>query len=173
MKEYISDVKYVVIDKMTVLSCTMEGSEPEEAVISLMNKLADEYGITPLRQFGFDSPVETELDAMEYRAYEYWLTVSGEDLDKLPSDDEFDYSGNTVTIKDIPGFRYATIRIEDPFSEPFERIPGGWKALVGWLEEHDFKEPDFKPLTDANCLEEVLNIDDSTVMDIFIPVDIC
>ncbi len=173
MHEYLSDVNHVVIDEMTVLSCLIVSGEPEEEVITLMNNLARDYGLTPLRQFGFNVPVESDLYATEHRGYEYWLSLTEDDLAKLPSDKDFDYSGNSIVIKEIPGFRYATIRIADPFTAPFERIPNGWKALVGWLEENNFKNPDFKPCHDANCLEEVLEIDGLTVMDIFIPVDIC
>lgn len=171
MKNYLSDIKYEVIEDMTVLSCTVEGNAPEDEVINLMNKLATVYGINPVRTFGFDSPVEGEQDAMQYRGYEYWLALSVDDVLKLPSKDTFQYEGHSIYIKHIPKLRYATLRISDPFSDPFTRITGGWMHLVKWLEMHDFKEPDFKRCNNANCLEEVKMIDGSIVMDIYIPID--
>ncbi|MCT4661114.1 MAG: helix-turn-helix domain-containing protein [Tissierellales bacterium] len=170
LMEYLSNVKYVTIDKMTVISCTIEGQNPEDEVIALMKKLSSKFDLQPYREFGFDSPVNSTEDAINYRGYEYWLAINNEDIEKLPSSNEFKFENHKVLLKQIPKYRYATIRIQDPFSNPFERIPGGWKALITWLEDHDFKEADFKKCSNANCLEEVLEIDGITVMDIFIPI---
>lgn len=181
MKSYLSDVRYETILPMTVISGVAVGSEPEEQIISLMDRLSETYGITVNRRFGFDSPVEGEQDATQYRGYEYWHVVNAEEIKKLPSE-AFTFEQTDICVKTIPGYRYATLTIDDPFAAPFERIPGGWKALVHWLESHDFK--DFKLRNDAacegglpqsaNCLEEVLMLDedpDKTVMRIFIPTD--
>lgn len=175
MKKYLSDVSYTIIDPMTVLGCTIYGSDPEEQVIELMHQLAKAYNLKPLREFGFDSPVESAEDVINYRGYEFWLAVTEEDLECLPSRETFEWEGHTIVVKDIPAYRYATIRVEDPFSNPFERITGGWKFLVGWLEDHDFAEVDFhNPGLDCkniNCLEEVKEVEGITVMDLYIPVD--
>ena len=172
MKTYLSQVRYEVIEAKTVLSGTAIGSEPEEAIIGLMNQLAGEYVLPVERAFGFDSPVEGSEDVMQLRGYEYWLLVDQAQLEKLPSQEPFDYNGTEVTIKHIPSYRYATLRITDPFSDPFERIGTGWRYLVSWLEDHDFKEPDFQFNPTLHCLEEVKEIDGATVMDIYIPIDI-
>jgi predicted transcriptional regulator YdeE len=99
------------------------------------------------------------------------LSVEKEDLEKLPNPEKFDFEGTEVRVKTIPGYRYATLRIEDPFSNPFERIGTGWQYLVKWLEDHDFKASDFERCHQANCLEEVKEVGGVTVMDIYIPVD--
>lgn len=181
------DVRYEAILPMTVISGVAVGSEPEDQIISLMHRLATQYDIAVQRQFGFDSPVEGDQDATLYRGYEYWLVVQPSELSKLPSP-SFNFEQTTIHTKQIPGYRYATLTIENPFENPFERIPGGWKALVSWLEAHDFKDLDvknqkgdaaspfsdtnFQPFT-ANCLEEVITGDDgtNTVMHIYVPID--
>ncbi|MDW7662721.1 MAG: AraC family transcriptional regulator [Bacillota bacterium] len=170
MKKYLSDVRYEVIESMVVVSGLSVGAEPEEFIIGKMNQLADKYQLNVLRTFGFDSPVDTP-DVTTLRGYELWLSVEKADLEKLPNPEKCDFEGTEVTVKTIPGYRYATLRIEDPFSNPFERIGSGWQYLVKWLEDHDFKASDFERCHQANCLEEVKEVGGVTVMDIYIPVD--
>lgn len=170
MKKYLSDVRYEVIESMVVVSGLSVGAEPEELIIGKMNQLAEHYQLNVLRTFGFDSPVDTP-DVTTLRGYEFWLSVEKADLEKLPNPEKFDFEGTEVTVKTIPGYRYATLRIEDPFSNPFERIGTGWQYLVKWLEDHDFKASDFERCHQANCLEEVKEVGGVTVMDIYIPVD--
>lgn len=181
MKSYLSDVRYETILPMTVISGIAVGCEPEEQIIGLMDRLSEAYGIAVNRKFGFDSPVEGDEDATQYRGYEYWLVVNSEEVSKLPSDG-FNFEQTDICVKHIPGFRYATLTIEDPFAAPFERIPGGWKALVHWLESHDFKDLKDEndgsctvcPPKQAHCLEEVLTVEGDpiqTVMRIYVPID--
>ncbi len=170
MKKYLSDVRYEVIESLVVVSGLSVGAEPEEFIIGKMNQLADKFQLNVLRTFGFDSPVDPP-DVTTLRGYELWLSIEKEDLDKLPDPEKFDFEGTEVTVKTIPGYRYATLRIEDPFSNPFERIGSGWQYLVKWLEDHDFKASDFERCHQANCLEEVKEVGGVTVMDIYIPVD--
>lgn len=171
MKQYLSKVKYDTIDAMTVISGVAVGNEPEDFIIETMHRLAKQYQIEVKREFGFDSPVEGSEDVMQHRGYELWLSVDEEMLSKLPDPESFIFETTQINIKRIPAYRYASLRITDPMSDPFERISTGWRFLVSWLEDHDFKEPDFKFNQNANCLEEVKVVDDILVMDIFIPVD--
>lgn len=171
MKSNFSEVKYEIIDKMTVLSGTAIGEEPEDAIIERMHRLAGSYGINVIRSFGFDSPIEGSEDVTKLRGYEYWLVIEDKELTALPDIKSFLYEDTSITVKQIPAFRYASLRITDPMYNPFELISTGWRTLVDWLEKHDFKEPDFKFNPAANCLEEVKTIDGITYMDIYIPVD--
>lgn len=171
MKKYLSDVRYEVIESMVVLSGLAIGAEPEDFIIDKMNRLSRHYGINVLRTFGFDSPVESSEDVTTLRGYELWLSITADELAKLPNPEKFDFEGIEVTVKTIPSYRYATLRIEDPMSDPFERIGTGWQYLVNWLEDHDFQAPDFERCEKANCLEEVKMVEGIMVMDIYIPVD--
>lgn len=171
MKQYLSDVRYETIESLLVLSGTAIGNEPEDAIIDTMNRLAKTYGIEVLRQFGFDSPVEGSEDVTQLRGYEYWLAIDEKILGKLPNPERFIFEGTEISIKHIPAYRYASLRIDDPMVDPFERIGSGWQFLVSWLEDHDFKAGDFQRCESANCLEEVTQIGDRLVMDIYIPVD--
>lgn len=171
MKKYLSDVRYETIENLLVLSGTAVGNEPEDAIIDTMNRFAKTYGIEVLRSFGFDSPVEGTEDVTQFRGYECWLSIDEKMLEKLPKEEGFKFEETLVTLKRIPTYRYATLRIEDPMVDPFERIGSGWQFLVKWLEDHEFKASDFERCENANCLEEVKMAGDMMVMDIYIPVD--
>jgi len=185
MLDYLSNVKYVTLKEMSVLSATQISHNPEEEIIERMKKLANRLGITPLREFGFDSPVDQKLADQGIRGYEYWLAYSEKDEETVlnfrkqqnityDQDGYFLFDTSKVEIKTIPTYRYASLRIKDPFDAPFERISLGWKALVQWLETHSTSQEDFDHDSPSNkhlyCLEEVIEIDGITFMDIFIPV---
>jgi len=176
MNVYLSDVGIVKMSPMVVLSGIAVGTDPEEAIMMVMNQLAATYDLNVKRRFGFDSPVTAEQAAAEMRGYEYWLAIDEDSLAKLPAGDFFEFSETCVSVKVIPGYRYATLRITDPFFDPFERIGGGWRFLADWLQNHEVpaehglsSEP--ADCHKAACLEEVLEIDGMTMMDIFIPLE--
>lgn len=170
MKEYYSDISYDVIDSMIVLSGTAIGSEPETKIITIMNDLAEAYQLRVPRTFGFDIPIDRNDNVTNHRGYEYWLAVDEAELVKLPSAYSFEFEGVNIYIKQIPSCRYAKLRIEDPFIDPIERIGGGWRRLVGWLEKHDFKDAGIVRCDNAYCLEEVKAINGTIVIDIYVPV---
>lgn len=157
MKEYLSEVRYEIIEKMTVLSGISKGFEPEEEIIGQMTAYAKENKISFSRCFGFDSPVSEAERKEGKRAYEFWLKL-----------DETLEIETPYTSKEIAGYKYACIRITDPFSDPMVKIPNGWKAMVAWLEENmkSMIKGDFG----LDCLEEVIDIDGTTYMDIFVPI---
>lgn len=170
MKEYYSDISYEIIDSMVVLSGTAIGREPENKIMTVMNKLAKAYQISVLRTFGFDIPIDRSEDVSELRSYEYWLSVDKAELKKLPSATIFEFEGFDIIIKNIPSYRYAKLRIEDPFSDPIERIGGGWRRLVGWLEKYDFKDSGIVKCDNAYCLEEIKSVGAMIVLDIYVPL---
>lgn len=169
MKSYLSPVRYEILPAMIVLSGAAFGNEPEDDIIDRMNRLANTYNLNVTRQFGFDVPVDSDQDVTTYRGYELWLVVSDSELQKIntAANGTFIFEETPVSVKRIPSFRYATLTIDDPMSAPFERIPGGWRALMAWLEVHDFKDTQFTPPSSAKCLEEVI---EGTSMRIYVPV---
>lgn len=179
---YLSDIKYETLKSMTVLSGTVIGQEPEEEVIEIMRQLSEDIGIRTVREFGFDSPVSEDDSNKGYRGYEYWLVIPTDKIIKVvdyanninkeyTEDLTFNYKSLTITQITIPSYRYVNIRITDPFANPMERIPLGWKSLVKWLESNDYNHEDFEHKSCLNCLEEIVEVDGITYMDLFIPID--
>lgn len=170
VKEYYSDISYEVIDPMIVLSGSAMGSEPETKIMELMKDLANIYRLNVLRTFGFDIPFVRSDNVAKLRGYECWLAVDMAEIRKLPSEYTFEFEGVNVFIKKIPSCRYAKLRIEDPFSDPYERIGGGWRRLLRWMEKHDFKASGIVKCDNAYCLEEISEVNELIVMDIYVPV---
>jgi hypothetical protein len=170
MRECLSDISYEIIDSMIVLSATAIGSKPEDDIMAVMSKLVKVYKLDILRTFGFDIPIDVRTHVTEARGYEYWLSINKAELSKLPGTNVFKFEGVNIYIKEIPSCRYATLRIMDPFSDPFERIGSGWRRLVSWLEKYNFKDSGIIKCDNAYCLEEVKEAGEVTVMDIYVPV---
>lgn len=162
MNGYLSKIKYETLKAMTVISGKRVGLEPEDEIIGIMTKWSNDNNIRVERQFGFDIPISEEEKAKGYRGYEYWLKVKGPLNSQAIVNDEFEW-------KEIPGYKYVSLRITDPFLDPFERIPNGWKTLVAWLEENQVSS-NFDQSENAYCLEEVIEIEGRTYMDIYIPI---
>jgi AraC family transcriptional regulator len=72
-----------------------------------------------------------------------------------------------VKFKNIKGCRYAVLRITEPFSDPFELIPNGWRKLVDWINSNGFKN---SICDDRYWLEEIISENNATYMDLFFPI---
>lgn len=151
MLNYLSEVKEKELKELYVLSHVIISKNPEDEVIKFMHDIKEKLNLVVLNEYGFDYPVEGEDP--EVRGYEYWLSVSKDDFEKVNTDE--------VVKKVVPATNYLTLSIKDPFADPFERIPNGWKAIVSEVEKHRFN--DTKGLA---CLEEV--VDDEMIL--YVPI---
>lgn len=170
MKEQNGDIGYEVIDSMTVLSGTAIGREPDKEIKTVMNKLAKAYQLNILRSFGFDIYVDRSVNNSELRGYEYWLSIDASEIKRLPNNIGFSYEGYDICVKKVSSFRYARLRIEEPFSASVEKIEGEWRRLLRWLETHNFKETSIVKCDNAYSLEEIKSVDGREVLDIYVPV---
>jgi len=170
MQNYLSDVKYRTIEAMDVICARKFSESPEDEVIAVLEKYAGANGLKTGRNFGFDVPVSEEESNDGIRGYEYWLEVDAEEFKKVSLPDAFE--GIEIWHTAVDTHRYASLRIEDPFADPFERIVLGWKALVQWMEKNNLHlQHQAHGNENPYCLEEILTQDGVTCMDIFIPVD--
>jgi len=157
MSSVYSDVRFEKLESMRVASHCIISTNPEEQVTSYLSKWAEGQGVKGTRSFGFDYPVSDEQREKGFRGYEYWIVVP----DHITESEG-------VIIKDIAEDEYAVLRITDPFSNPFDRIPRGWKQLSEWVCASDYR-----PRSSQNrfMLEEVIEDEDgNTYMDLFFPV---
>lgn len=158
MDSIYSDVRFENLNTMFVASASVVSSNPEDEVIAFMTKWIEENGIdVTARKFGFDIPVSKEARDKGLRGYEYWVCVP----ENTPVN-------NGVALKKVEECKYAVLRITNPFSNPFDTIPKGWKMLVDWVNSKGFKASCDKELY---WLEEVIEIDGVTYMDIFFPIN--
>ena len=83
-----------------------------------------------------------------------------------PKDNAFgDPDSEGRQIEPFPGGKYLALRITDPFTAPFERIPQGWQTLVKYIKDNNIKVEWCKP---GSCLEEVKEIDSVCYMDLLV-----
>jgi AraC family transcriptional regulator len=157
MENVYSDVRFETLDTMDVVSATVISRNPEEEVTSFLTHWAGQHGIPKSsRNFGFDVPVSEEEQKKGMRGYEYWIKVEGE----IPVPDG-------VVMKRIEGCKYAVLRITNPFSDPFDVIPKSWRTLMEWINRQGYPGVCDK---ERYWLEEVIEQDGVTYMDIFFPV---
>ncbi len=159
--EYLSDVMYKSLPQMRVASHVVISENPEDEVIAYMQGIMKKYEIPDsAEQYGFDYPVSESEAERGYRGYEYWVRMD-------ESIDETLLFKAPVTIKSVPSYKYAVIRITEPFIDPFERIPKAWQTLVKWIEANSLYN---RELREAKCLEQVTVDNGVTYMDIMIPI---
>ncbi len=157
MDNIFSDVRFENLNTMFIVSASVVSSNPEEEVIAFMTKWIEENSIdATARKFGFDIPVSEEARNKGLRGYEYWVCVS----ENTPV-------SNGVVLKKVEECKYAVLRIMNPFSDPFDAIPKGWKKLVEWVNSKGYKASCDK---ERYWLEEVIEIDGVTYMDVYFPI---
>lgn len=130
---------------------------PEDDAFKYMDGWISELPVKPgrkIRKFGFDVPVQEDLQEKGFRGYEVWYAV--------PSHVE---KSVEVTMRDFEGGLYAVMRIHEPFTEPFKVIPEGWSRLMKWVSESHTHE-----LGQHQALEELLPVHGRTELNLYIPV---
>lgn len=163
MEYNFSDVRIQKLDIMYVASSYVISDNPEADVINFMTKWMEDNNIdTKSRQFGFDVPVSEEQSQKHLRGYEYWVKVK--------------YDTNVsegVKLKKIDECDYAILRITNPFSNPFEVIPHGWRKLAEWVRLNGYMPDCSKGKADKEryWLEEKLIEDSVTYLDLYFPLN--
>ena len=160
MNSIYEEIKVIKLPKMKIAKHTVLSPNPEEDVTVYMDTWVKESGLLDLkdytpRSFGWDDDVSDEVKQTnpDFRGYAKCIT--------LP--DDFTPKSSGVEISYIEANEYVTIRIVDPFSCPWEKIPEGWKKLRAYIQNSAYA-------TTAWGFEEVIEIDGVTYMDVFIPI---
>ncbi|MFC1920658.1 helix-turn-helix domain-containing protein [Chloroflexota bacterium] len=157
MDDILSDVRQETLKPMRVASCCIISKNPEEQVILYLSNWVKERGVDGTRAFGFDYPAGEELSEQGFRGYEYWIVIP-EEINETDG----------VEIKNIPENEYAVLRITDPFTNPFERIPSGWKKLYEWVLARELCPEASQGMY---CLEEVIEDESGNIyMDCYFPI---
>ena len=164
MNNIYSEVRFEKLPKMKIAKHTVVSLNPEEDVSKYMDNWAKESGLLALkdytpRSFGWDDDVDEEIKKSNphFRAYAKCIT--------LPED--FTPKNNDIEILYIEADEYATLRITDPFSNPFEKIPGGWQKLWAYVQNSGYMPTVWD---NRYSFEEIIETDGVIYMDLYIPV---
>ena len=144
---------------MKVAAYRIVSSTPESDAATYMMELmrAKKIKFDDFRKFGVDIPVSEAYHSKGLRGYEYWVCLP----DKIKN-----VAG--ATLKFIPKRNYAVLRIEIPDDKPFNTISRGWLELHDWIESSEYEPALQDP--DRYMLEEQIEIDDITYMDLYYQV---
>src|SRR5690606_5987718 len=119
LKEQYSQVSLVALPPMRVARFHAVSRTPEDDVMKVLQQWSESLGIHELpRNVGFDVDVTPQQAEAGLRGYELWFVV-GERV----------VGSGAVEVHDFPGGLYAAMTLNDPFADPFERIPSGWGVL--------------------------------------------
>jgi DNA gyrase inhibitor GyrI len=151
-------IRLVDLEPMHVIAACGYGDNPELQAWDMILDFAAEHDLEPWdrthRFFGFNNPEPTP-DSSTY-GYEQWMTIA----------DEVDSAATPLEIKEVPGGRYATLRIHG-----LETIGDAWDHLVRWCENHGYHVAGDR----TQCLEELLTPFDRPTheweMDLYLAVD--
>ncbi|MDR2732839.1 MAG: GyrI-like domain-containing protein [Fibromonadaceae bacterium] len=158
-----SEITIAKLPKMKIAKHRVISSNPEDEAIDYMNNWVKQSGLldvkdyTP-RKFGWDYPNLTdEQKAGNLRGYEYCYTIP----------EDFAPKSDGVDILHIEADEYAVMRITDPMNNPHISIPGGWKKLSEFVDSGEYKTTHWN---NRYAMEEIIEINGVTYMDIYFPV---
>ena len=124
------NVRIVRLEPQRVASFYSFGSQPELAALEQLKAWAGLRGYLDKpgehRVFGFNNP--DPMPGSPNYGYEFWITVGP----------EVEPEGE-VRIQQFSGGLYAVARLDDPFFDPYQAIPDGWKKLVMWAENSPYQ----------------------------------
>ncbi len=124
------NVRIVKLEAMRVASLYGFGPQPEEQAWQKLEAWAKPRGylddLEQHRIFGFNNPNPSH--STPNYGYELWIMV-GEDVEPE----------GEVRILEFRGGLYAVTHLADPFTNPYQTIPEGWKQLSMWVEDSPHK----------------------------------
>lgn len=159
MINYLSDLKIVECQAYYAIGTKVISKDPEIESIHKMTAYKHNHQIDPFTEIGMDIGVSVADSDLGKRGYAYYLVVDKDTYEK-PHDLD-------IIKKEVPSSKYAMITIFDPFKDPFERIPMGWKKLILELES---KYTPKKGLA-IDCFEEKIVTMTGTIMNIYVAIE--
>lgn len=164
MDNTYSEIKIVTVPKMRLARYVMITPNPEHDVITYMDHWAKNSGLLDRtdyqpRRIGWDFPFVSKQQAEQFGLRGYvGAYVIPEDFEPKCCGAEIAYVNEDT---------YATLRITDPHSDSFGKIPRGFEILLEFINRGEYKT-----LTWENriAFEEEFDLDGVHYMDIYVPV---
>jgi len=155
---YLSEVKTVKLKAYFAVGHQVISRNPEEESIRYMRDYRLRKGLDPISEIGSDVPVGSNESDQGKHGYVQYLVLSKEDFFK-PHDEN-------LIKKKVEASTYIMLKIEDPFKNPFERIPNGFKKLIHHLNEHNAYNEDLS----IGSFEESVKTMHESYMNIYIAI---
>jgi AraC family transcriptional regulator len=159
MINYLSDLQVVNCPMFYAIGTTVISKEPEIDSIHKMTKFKHDHHIDPTTEIGLDVAVSVLESDQGKRGYMYYLVVD---------QGTFEQHNSPILIKkSVESSKYARLTIEDPFRDPFERIPMGWKKLMQEIEDQYTTRKDLA----ITWFEEKVDTLTGTVMHLYVAIE--
>lgn len=164
MENTYSEIKLVTLPQMRIARYVIISPNPEHNVIAYMDKWAKKSGLLDLpeyrpRRIGWDFPFVSKQQAEEFGLRGYVSAYV------IPED--FTPQCGGAEIAYINEDTYATLRITDPHSDSFGKIPEGYQILLQFINSGEYKTQTWE---NRYAFEEEYDLDGVHYMDIYIPV---
>lgn len=164
MDKTYSEIRFIKLPRLKVAKYTAISPNPENDAHEYMENWGKESGLADLKDyksriFGCDaelSKIDTETNP-DFRGYSLYVTIP----------EDFTPQNNRAEILYIEADEYATLRITDPFSDPFGKIPPGWQKLFDYVLNSEYKPENRE---NRYCFEEIIEMDGTTYMDVYAPI---
>lgn len=175
MNETYSEIIFRTVERFRMARYVIISPNPEDDVNAYMDRwarqsgLLDVPGYTP-RKIGWDFPFVTKQQQEQFGLRGYVSAYV------IPEDFTPACGGTEVVHQDTD--EYAVITVADPFSAPFEKIPGGYHKIFEHITSKQCATCDggdrVCPVRDYGnriCMEHVYEKDGVVYMEIYVPVD--
>lgn len=159
MIHYLSDVSIIEAKAFYALGTKVISKEPENDSIQKMTTFKHDHHIDPITEIGMDIEVPMADQDQGKRGYAYYLVVEKSIYDLIQD--------ANIIKKEVQASKFAKLTIDDPFKDPFERIPMGWKKLVKAIEDN-YKH---RPNLSLCCFEEKVETLSGTIMNLYVAVE--
>ena len=134
---------------------------PEDDATGYIRTWMAHNGLQDCKMIGWDFPFVSVEQKNRFNLRGYVAACI------LPDGFEAKCPGVEIAIQEKA--TYAAITVRDPFIQPFERISGGYKQIMKYLDAKGFKDNCRENV--LQCFESVYEQDGETRMDIFIHAD--
>lgn len=163
--EIYSEVEIRKVPAFKMARYVMISSNPESDVQNYMKKWGRTSGLTVedpnVRLIGWDFPYVSQELQTRFGLHGYVAAYI------LPEGFQTDCVG--VEYAQNKEAEYAVITVKEPFVQPFERIPTGYKCIMEFLQANNFKEKLCDDI--VCCFEHEYKKDGVYYMDIYVHVD--
>lgn len=164
-KEIYSKIQIKKVAPFRMARYVMISPNPESDVQDYMEKWANNSGLKTLKpkaaMIGWDFPFVSQEQQNRFGMHGYVAAYI------LP--EEFKTECPGVEYAENEEADYAMITIKEPFIQPFERIPAGYKLIMEYLRANNFKEKQQDHI--ISCFEHEYEEGGTVSMDIYIHVD--
>ncbi len=159
MLPYLSEVKTLKLKKFYAVGYQVVSKEPEGESIDYMTEYKFKHKLHPISEIGSDVPVSSSESDQGLRGYVQYLVLNEEEFHGVKDEN--------IIKKVVEPSSYIMLTIDEPFMNPFERIPNGFKKLMHYLEEHHA----YNNALEIGCFEEEVQTMSGTVMNIYIAIE--